>query len=232
MVTNLYQDGAHIYICEHILEKISSIYIFFRHLYKPEQCYWGNYKMMRGQIFCECKDVFDFHFQVDLSVSGLEKLIGARQALSLFRVRLWFVFMLLIFYVYMFLVFCRISIGNVVEEIRPSRVMFGLMKYAVWSKKPWNMFLMFQTIWLHLLMIMQPIAHICHLHHLHVGGEEIWHVEKFQISIHGISPHEEEFQFFHTTDVEKCESLPNLVKFHISPQDRCEEIWNLSSFLS
>ena len=64
----------------------------------------------------------------------------------------------------------------------------------------------------------------CHLDHLHVGGEEICHVEKFQISIHGISPHEEEFQFFHTTDVEKCEFLPNLVKFHISPQDRCEEI--------
>ena len=68
------------------------------------------------------------------------------------------------------------------------------------------------------------IPDICHLGHLHVGGEEICHVEKFQISIHGISPHEEEFQFFHTTDVEKCEFLPNLVKFHISPQDRCEEI--------
>ena len=68
------------------------------------------------------------------------------------------------------------------------------------------------------------IPDICHLDHLHVGGEEICHVEKFQISIHGISPHEEEFQFFHTTDVEKCEFLPNLVKFHISPQDRCEEI--------
>ena len=76
------------------------------------------------------------------------------------------------------------------------------------------------------------VPDICHLDHLHVGGEEICHVEKFQISIHGISPHEEEFQFFHTTDVEKCEFLPNLVKFHISPQDRCEEIWNLSSFLS
>ena len=70
----------------------------------------------------------------------------------------------------------------------------------------------------------QTIPDICHLDHLHVGGEEICHVEKFQISIHGISPHEEEFQFFHTTDVEKCEFLPNLVKFHISPQDRCEEI--------
>ena len=68
------------------------------------------------------------------------------------------------------------------------------------------------------------IPDICHLDHLHVGGEEICHVEKFQISIHGISPHEEEFQFFHTTDVEKCEFLPNLVKFHISPQDRCEKI--------
>ena len=68
------------------------------------------------------------------------------------------------------------------------------------------------------------IPDICQLDHLHVGGEEICHVEKFQISIHGISPHEEEFQFFHTTDVEKCEFLPNLVKFHISPQDRCEEI--------
>ena len=70
----------------------------------------------------------------------------------------------------------------------------------------------------------KSIPDICHLDHLHVGGEEICHVEKFQISIHGISPHEEEFQFFHTTDVEKCEFLPNLVKFHISPQDRCEEI--------
>ena len=68
------------------------------------------------------------------------------------------------------------------------------------------------------------IPDICHLDHLHVGGEEICHVEIFQISIHGISPHEEEFQFFHATDVEKCEFLPNLVKFHISPQDRCEEI--------
>ena len=68
------------------------------------------------------------------------------------------------------------------------------------------------------------IPHICHLDHLQVGGEEICHVEKFQISIYGISPHEEEFQFFHTTDVEKCEFLPNLVKFHISQQDRCEEI--------
>ena len=69
-----------------------------------------------------------------------------------------------------------------------------------------------------------PIPHICHLDHLHVGGEKICHVEKFQISIHEISPHEEEFQFYHTTDVEKCEILPNLEKFHISPQDRCEEI--------
>ena len=68
------------------------------------------------------------------------------------------------------------------------------------------------------------IPDICHLDHLHVGGEKICHVEKFQISIHEISPHEEEFQFYHTTDVEKCEILPNLEKFHISPQDRCEEI--------
>ena len=68
------------------------------------------------------------------------------------------------------------------------------------------------------------IPDICHLDQLHVGGEKICHVEKFQISIHEISPHEEEFQFFHTTDVEKCEILPNLEKFHISPQDRCEEI--------
>ena len=44
-------------------------------------------------------------------------------------------------------------------------------------------------------------------------------MEKFQISIHEISPHEEEFQFYHTTDVEKCEILPNLEKFPISPQD-------------
>ena len=69
-----------------------------------------------------------------------------------------------------------------------------------------------------------PIPHICHLDHLHVGGEKICHVKKFQISIHEISPHEEEFSFFHTTDVEKCDILPNLEKFHISPQDRCEEI--------
>lgn len=78
--------------------------------------------------------------------------------------------------------------------------------------------------WLLLINVHRNIPDICHLAHLHVGGEEICHVEKFQISIHGISPHEEEFQFFHTTDVEKCEFLPNLVKFHISPQDRCEEI--------
>ena len=44
---------------------------------------------------------------------------------------------------------------------RKCRVMFGLIKYAVWGKKPWNMFLMFQTIWLHLLMIMQP-HHECY----------------------------------------------------------------------
>ena len=62
--------------------------------------------------------------------------------------------------------------------------------------------------------------------HLLCGKTEIpLNVEKFQISIHGISPHEEEFQFFHTTsDVEKCEILPNLEKFHISTQDRYEEI--------
>ena len=72
--------------------------------------------------------------------------------------------------------------------------------------------------------VRKNIPDICHLDHLHVGGEKNCHVEKFQISIHGISSHEEEFQFFHTTDVEKCEFLPNLVKFHISPQDRCEEI--------
>ena len=72
--------------------------------------------------------------------------------------------------------------------------------------------------------VLQPIPDICHLDHLHVGGEKICHVEKFQISIHEISPHEEEFQFYHTTDVEKCEILPNLEKFHISPQDRCKEI--------
>ena len=80
-------------------------------------------------------------------------------------------------------------------------------------------------------LLITRIPHIRHLDHLHVGGEEICHVEKFQTSIHGISPHEEEFQFFHTTDVEKCEFFPNLVKFHISPQDRCEEIWNSSIFL-
>ena len=28
------------------------------------------------------------------------------------------------------------------------------------------------------------IPHICHLHHLYIGGEKIGHVEKFQISIH------------------------------------------------
>ena len=39
-----------------------------------------------------------------------------------------------------------------------------------------------------------------------------------------ISPHEEEFQFFHTTDVEKCEILPNFEVFYFSPHDRCEEI--------
>ena len=32
------------------------------------------------------------------------------------------------------------------------------------------------------------------------------------------------FRFQYTTDVEKCESLPNLEEFHISPHDRCEEI--------
>ena len=68
------------------------------------------------------------------------------------------------------------------------------------------------------------IPDIRHLDQLHVGGEKICHVEKFQISIHEISPHEEEFQFYHTTDVEKCKILQNLEKFHISPQDRCEEI--------
>ena len=57
------------------------------------------------------------------------------------------------------------------------------------------------------------IPDICHLGHLHVGGEEICHVEKFQISIHGISPLEEEFQFFYTTDVEKYETLPNFKSY-------------------
>ena len=131
-------------------------------------------------IFCESKDVFNFHFQVDLSVSGLEKIIGARQALSLFQVRhlIWFdclvVWWSLSYNINESLqrhlrlpgfwfdclsvynchapfpiislqkdslqkhLFYHISIGNVVEEIRPGRVMFGLIKYAVWSKKTLN----------------------------------------------------------------------------------------------
>ena len=39
------------------------------------------------------------------------------------------------------------------------------------------------------------------------------------------------FSFFHTIDAEKCEFLPNLEEFHISPHDRCEEIKNLPCFV-
>ena len=66
------------------------------------------------------------------------------------------------------------------------------------------------------------IPHICHLYHLYIGGEKISHVENFQISIHGRcgeSPHVEEFQIFHTTDVEKYEVLPNLEAIQISPNE-------------
>ena len=67
----------------------------------------------------------------------------------------------------------------------------GLVFGRPWPSWPWN------------LPVTLCIPDICHLDHLHVGGEKICHVEKFQISIHEISPHEEEFQFYHTTDVEK-----------------------------
>ena len=39
------------------------------------------------------------------------------------------------------------------------------------------------------------------------------------------------FSFFHTIDAEKCEFLPNLEEFHISPHDMCEEIKNLPCFV-
>ena len=39
------------------------------------------------------------------------------------------------------------------------------------------------------------------------------------------------FSFFHTIDAEKCEILPNLEEFYISPHDRCEEIQNLLCFV-
>ena len=39
------------------------------------------------------------------------------------------------------------------------------------------------------------------------------------------------FRFFETIDVEKCEILPNLEEFHISPHDRGEEIKNLPCFV-
>ena len=56
----------------------------------------------------------------------------------------------------------------------------------------------------------------------------MWRHLKFQyltdVEKSEISPHEEEFQIFHTTDVEKCEILLDLEKFHISPQNRCEQM--------
>ena len=60
---------------------------------------------------------------------------------------------------------------------------------------------------------------------LYIGGEQIGHVEKFQISMidvekSEISRHSEEFQIFYTTDVEKSEMLPNFEEFQISPHDR------------
>ena len=39
------------------------------------------------------------------------------------------------------------------------------------------------------------------------------------------------FSFFHTIDAEKCEFLPNLEEFHISPHDRCEEMKKLPCFV-
>ena len=39
-----------------------------------------------------------------------------------------------------------------------------------------------------------------------------------------ISSHVEEFQIFHTTDLEKCKKLPNLEEFQIFPHDRCCKI--------
>ena len=56
----------------------------------------------------------------------------------------------------------------------------------------------------------------------------MWRHLKFQyltdVEKSEISPHEEEFQIFHTTDVEKSEMLPNLEEFQNSTHDRCEEI--------
>ena len=45
----------------------------------------------------------------------------------------------------------------------------------------------------------------------YIGGEKIGYVEKFQISIHDRCV--EEFQIFHTTDVDKSEILQNLKEF-------------------
>ena len=42
--------------------------------------------------------------------------------------------------------------------------------------------------------LITPIPDICHLHHLHVGGEKICHVEKFQNSIKNLWRNVEKFQ--------------------------------------
>ena len=51
----------------------------------------------------------------------------------------------------------------------------------------------------------------------YIGGEKNWSCV-------------EEFQIFHTTDVEKSEILPNLEEFQNSTHDRCEDILNLPCF--
>ena len=40
------------------------------------------------------------------------------------------------------------------------------------------------------------------------------------------------FGFFHTIEAEKCEFSPNMEEFHISPQDRCEEMKKLPCFVA
>ena len=71
------------------------------------------------------------------------------------------------------------------------------------------------------------------INYIYIGGEKsvMWRNFRFQcmtdVEKFEISPHAEEFQLFHTIDAGKCEILPNLEEFYISPHDRCEEIQNL-----
>ena len=62
----------------------------------------------------------------------------------------------------------------------------------------------------------------------YIGGKKLvmWRNFRFQYmtNVEKSTPCVEEFQIFHTTDMEKSEILPNLEEFQNSTHDRCEEI--------